>query len=418
MRERRRILAGTDAVFAILVLASILALGASVATAQTRPSIDARTWRPSSDPESSIVLEPAATPGPGLWNVGAWLSYAQSPVDLYYASTGTVAARPVLRSVGFDLVAGLGLGKRVSVGLDLPFFIWQEGSGVEMSIVSGGIIPSTGVGDLGVSAKTALVLNTTRGLPAGFGLSAMGSLSLPTGNRASFQGEGAVTVSAALGAEYAFVVGAIRATVGYFARTQDRTWPDASLGGLVFGDAIPWSAGVVLRPGAIVEQLDNADRQLWELAAHGALPAGPVAPFGSGAPPLSPALLALDDRVALGHVRDVFLLVGAELGLDQAVGVPLVRGIVAVGWAPRPHDRDGDGVPDDVDECPDLAEDRDGIQDADGCPEDDADSDGILDEKDACPLAAGVPSSDPRKNGCPVEEAPDGGALNPDAGEK
>jgi outer membrane protein OmpA-like peptidoglycan-associated protein len=32
-------------------------------------------------------------------------------------------------------------------------------------------------------------------------------------------------------------------------------------------------------------------------------------------------------------------------------------------------DRDGDGIPDDVDQCPDLAEDFDGYQDSDGCPE-------------------------------------------------
>jgi hypothetical protein len=32
-------------------------------------------------------------------------------------------------------------------------------------------------------------------------------------------------------------------------------------------------------------------------------------------------------------------------------------------------DRDGDGIPDAVDRCPDDAEDRDGFQDADGCPD-------------------------------------------------
>ena len=422
MRVGRRILAAKNVVFAVPVLASILALRPSTATAQTRPSIDARTWRPSADAESSIVLEPTATPGPGLWNVAAWFSYAQSPVVLYDASTGAVAGRPVIRSIGCDLVAGLGLGKRVSVGLDLPLFVWQEGTSVGTSIVSGGSIPTAGIGDVALSAKASIVENTGRGVPAGLGLSAAGSLSLPTGNRASFQGEGAVTASVGLRAEYAFVVGAVRATLGYAARTQDRTWPDASLGGPTFGDAIAWSAGIVLRPGAVFERLDSGDRQLWELAAHGALPAGPVAPFGLGggdASPLSPALLAVDDRIALGHGRDAFFLAGADFGLDKAVGVPLVRGIVAVGWAPRSHDRDNDGVPDDVDECPDLAEDRDGIQDEDGCPEDDADSDGILDEKDACPLVPGVPSSDPRKNGCPAVQPAAGDAVAPeDAGKK
>ncbi len=68
---------------------------------------------------------------------------------------------------------------------------------------------------------------------------------------------------------------------------------------------------------------------------------------------------------------------------------------------PEPADRDGDGIPDISDKCPDVPEDKDGIQDADGCPEDDADHDGVPDTKDACPREPGAPSPDPKKNGCP-----------------
>ena len=97
---------------------------------------------------------------------------------------------------------------------------------------------------------------------------------------------------------------------------------------------------------------------------------------------------------------------GAEVGLDTAIGVPSVRAVLAVQWAPRTRDRDDDGVADEKDECPDLPEDRDGIQDADGCPEDDADGDGVLDTDDACPLVPGGTSSDPKKNGCPSAGPP------------
>jgi outer membrane protein OmpA-like peptidoglycan-associated protein len=68
---------------------------------------------------------------------------------------------------------------------------------------------------------------------------------------------------------------------------------------------------------------------------------------------------------------------------------------------PAPSDRDGDGIPDQYDKCPDQPEDKDGIQDQDGCPEDDADADGIPDTKDACPREPGGPDPDPKKNGCP-----------------
>jgi len=48
-------------------------------------------------------------------------------------------------------------------------------------------------------------------------------------------------------------------------------------------------------------------------------------------------------------------------------------------------DADGDGIPDLLDYCDNLAEDHDGIRDRDGCPELDADQDTIPDTADNCP---------------------------------
>jgi outer membrane protein OmpA-like peptidoglycan-associated protein len=60
-------------------------------------------------------------------------------------------------------------------------------------------------------------------------------------------------------------------------------------------------------------------------------------------------------------------------------------------------DTDSDGLDDQHDKCPTEAEDKDGFQDADGCPDPDNDGDGVLDAKDACPGVAG-----PVENfGCP-----------------
>ena len=59
-------------------------------------------------------------------------------------------------------------------------------------------------------------------------------------------------------------------------------------------------------------------------------------------------------------------------------------------------DNDGDGIPDAKDKCPMEPEDHDGFQDEDGCPDPDNDKDGIPDSSDACPLEFGVPP-----DGCP-----------------
>ena len=52
---------------------------------------------------------------------------------------------------------------------------------------------------------------------------------------------------------------------------------------------------------------------------------------------------------------------------------------------PKVGDADGDGILDDVDECPQVPEDKDNFEDTDGCPEPDNDADGILDKDDKCP---------------------------------
>lgn len=73
-------------------------------------------------------------------------------------------------------------------------------------------------------------------------------------------------------------------------------------------------------------------------------------------------------------------------------------------------DNDRDGILDPRDACPLAAEDKDGIQDADGCPETDADSDGVPDEKDACPLAPEDFDGYEDGDGCPEAGSVDTGA--------
>ncbi|MFT4704804.1 MAG: hypothetical protein ACI81R_002512, partial [Bradymonadia bacterium] len=64
-------------------------------------------------------------------------------------------------------------------------------------------------------------------------------------------------------------------------------------------------------------------------------------------------------------------------------------------------DLDGDGIPNDTDRCPEVPEDRDGWEDADGCPEPDNDSDGLLDAVDACPNRAEDFDGWEDEDGCP-----------------
>ena len=83
----------------------------------------------------------------------------------------------------------------------------------------------------------------------------------------------------------------------------------------------------------------------------------------------------------------------AQLAIDRSPPATCVDKDVPL---PGPGDLDGDGVLDDVDQCPRVPEDKDGFQDEDGCPDPDNDKDGVPDVTDKCPDEPGVPP-----DGCP-----------------
>jgi OOP family OmpA-OmpF porin len=63
-------------------------------------------------------------------------------------------------------------------------------------------------------------------------------------------------------------------------------------------------------------------------------------------------------------------------------------------------DTDGDGIFDDIDDCPKIPEDKDGFEDTDGCPDADNDGDKVIDwpePKDKCPNEPAPDAAD----GCP-----------------
>ena len=68
-------------------------------------------------------------------------------------------------------------------------------------------------------------------------------------------------------------------------------------------------------------------------------------------------------------------------------------------------DSDNDGIPDNVDKCPNTP----GVAKYDGCPVPDTDNDGINDDNDKCPTVPGVA----KYNGCPVPDT-DNDGINDD----
>jgi OOP family OmpA-OmpF porin len=104
-------------------------------------------------------------------------------------------------------------------------------------------------------------------------------------------------------------------------------------------------------------------------------------------PPPPPVVEAPKDRDGDGIVDSLDACPDVP-GLPQFKGCP---------------DTDGDGIPDKDDKCPNVA----GVARYNGCPIPDTDGDGINDEVDKCPTVAGVA----RYNGCPIPDT-DGDGIN------
>ncbi|MCS6914810.1 MAG: OmpA family protein [Myxococcales bacterium] len=105
--------------------------------------------------------------------------------------------------------------------------------------------------------------------------------------------------------------------------------------------------------------------------------------------------------------RNSFFMAGAGGGVygfsdsGRQTGGPLWRAFLGFIFEPNIGDRDGDGIKDDVDKCPDDPEDHDDFEDEDGCPEPDNDRDGIPDVDDRCPNEPETKNGFEDEDGCP-----------------
>ncbi len=384
---------------------------------------DLRNFAPPTDPESSLYLEKPTTEGSGVYNVGIWLSYANQLLLLESAS-GTEAT--VLKDqYSADYVASLGITDRVSVGLALPTVVYQKGED-EALLTGEGSLPRSGLGDLRTDVKASLLQ------PGTVGTLALGGLlrtTLPTSSERTYAGHEDVTGEARFLAELSFLSARFQATGGIRLRNEVRVLDDT------LGRDLPWGA-------AALWTLDRGPgpRRSWVLGTevHGSVGLRPSFADEISSPVLGGVSLRW-------RADDWSLLAGAETSFNAGLGGPRVRAVLAAGYAPRVKDADKDGLEDYVDLCPQIAEDLDGFQDSDGCPEVDNDSDGVsdtddrcpkeledlddfqdedgcpdpdndqdgvLDSVDACPLVPGTPSDVPKFHGCPPVDTDGDGVFD------
>lgn len=387
-----------------IALSSLLAASV-VSPAAAQPSVDLRGFRASIDPGAGVYSEPAATPDTGEWSASLWGSYAYRPIVLRDPASGEVRFDVIRHQVSADFAAGVGIARRLLVGLTLPVVLHQAGDAPTSDatrVLGDTWVPAQALGDLGLVGKLTLV-QPTGGDLGGLALALHERFTLPTGDEASFVGEGSVTNELRLLAEYRLIAFGAHLAAGLKLRAAEARFacqatPASAAGNdpcpTVFGHELPFGLGLSFRPQIL--GIDPEGRATFFLEASGHLPLSPIAPFENQE---TAALeLGLAARYAIG---DISFLGGVGTALVGGVGTTPLRAVLSVAWTPRVHDADGDGVDDEADQCGELAEDLDGFQDEDGCPEGDNDEDGVFDDEDRCPSQKEDEDGVEDEDGCP-----------------
>jgi outer membrane protein OmpA-like peptidoglycan-associated protein len=234
-----------------------------------------------------------------------------------------------------------------------------------------------------------------------FALGAQLALVLPSSSSGTYRGESGIAARPELIAELRPKFARISFNLGTTVREQQRLLDFRAASDLLYGVAVgvPVHRQVELigELGGAFSYKDFAERATTEVA------------------------WLLGGKYVSQH--GVYLAASAGTGLTHAIGSPDARVVAQVGYLsrrqapprrtePGPSDRDHDGVLDSVDQCPDAAEDRDGFEDADGCPDPDNDQDGVLDGADACPLQAEDRDGFEDADGCPELDNDQDGVLD------
>ncbi|MCA9537938.1 MAG: OmpA family protein [Myxococcales bacterium] len=335
-----------------ILAGALCALWATAAVAQ-----DVQNFRPAPGTWGGFSVEGAKVPKHLEFVPSLVLNYGKQPL-VYRDTAGDVDREIVSDLATGNLLLTLGVLERLELSVDVPLH-YTAGEVVEAKGEDG-----ISIGDVRFLPKLRLFgLEQERG----FGAAIAVPVSFPTGNDNGYVGDGQIVANPKLILEARGAGVRLATNGGIRVRPNERT-----VGDLEVGTEVTYGAmlGVELGTENVV-----AMGEVFGAAAIGDIKAD------SHSNPLE-ALLGLRIFVPGGPV----FTLGGGTGLIADYGSPLWRVLLGFAWHNRVYDRDGDGLLDEVDKCPDDPEDKDGFQDEDGCPDPDNDQDTILDVVDACQL--------------------------------
>lgn len=380
-----------------LVVSGLVLLGsvsfAGVVHAQQEGEFSVQRFEPAPGPDNYLSVQGARTQGNLAWSVGLFANYAHRPLVLRSCLSESNCDDPntilsediaVVRDlVTADLLASITPIPRLQIGLRVPFsFVNGDGINTATGQPAADGLRAFGLGDPMLDAKFRII-----GEPSGpFVLGAGAFVSGPVGHamaKNKYIGYSSVVAGGRVIADAKFGGFSVAGNLAGLYRKS------ASLGSTELGPEFRYGAGVGYEISPIFKVLAEGFG-----ATKFSMKNGTNTLEGLGAVQFTP----LKSRFAI--------TLGGGAGILQGVGSPMFRALVGVMYNHAPIDSDGDGIPDDRDQCPFEPEDFDGFQDEDGCPDPDNDGDGILDVNDKCPNQSETMNGYQDEDGCP-DEIPD-----------
>ena len=361
----------------LLIFALVATFAPLAAFAQAAGAFSVLRFRPGIGAYNLLHTESPQVMGHLTPTAGIYLHYDHRPLVFVDAATGKTAYDEVSFQLNAQLVASIGLWDRIEVGIAVPVAILQ-GSGDRPDKFP--LVPDVagGPGDLRLQIK-ALLLQS-----GGFRLGASLPILLPTGSSDNYLGDGGIGLEPRLSASFEAGRFGVGANLGYRVRPNNSFQPALTNQDISVDDEASASVGArfALLPKELDVMVDWSgavnvqDQETTERAGE--------------------VLAGLRAYLPMGFVATA----AAGPGIGVGMGVPSFRVVTSLIWSPVP-DSDGDGLIGDADKCPNEPEDKDGFEDADGCPDPDNDKDGVPDVKDKCPMEPEDKDSFEDDDGCP-----------------
>ncbi|MBW2264032.1 MAG: hypothetical protein JRG91_18880 [Deltaproteobacteria bacterium] len=356
-----------------------------------------------------LTVDGADVPSGFSYFVGGMFDYQYRPVvirscreeiDGRCADWGGVQTALVEHHLSFEMGGGISLFRVFEAGLVLPVVLYQAGAGIEDSAGTsvGDIAGNAGLDDLRLHLKLDLWHGVFRQEGDKIGLALVPVLTFPTGrtiHKESFMGDSLVTIHTKL----VFNINVGRVRMGLSAGYLWREKKDFYLADM--SHRISYGAAVEVKISSPIY--------------------GIVEIFGQNGftREIASTPLEIDAGIRFRFGSGIVLTLGAGAGLLAGVGTPAFRIFTGLGYSPPrvgepvEEDRDGDGILNIHDECPDEPEDRDKFDDDDGCADPDNDGDGFLDADDECPNKPEDKDGFEDDDGCPDLDDDVDGIMDP-----